>query len=542
MRYKIVIADDEPLVTVGLQSMVDWESLDLSIAGVARNGDQLMKLIEETSPDIVITDIRMPLRSGLDVMEECAKRFGRRPLFIVLTSHEEYSYAKRAIECQAVSYLVKLELSTESLLEALRRSVSILEESRASAGPEGEDMRPFVDKFLVRLLNGLFESREAFTGQMEALGVSLEGKLFYVAYAGMEDVERTRGSLDRQMALYSSSLGIVRDTVARFLECRIVSLDLTHFAILFVGREESRDRAESLAREALTHAMGLVRNYFAVTLTVAVGRPVFDPWNLHESFSSARRLYALGIRAENGPAFDAETENGDEGGGFDVARYRDDLSRAFRELDLDALAATLGREAERLGESGADHAHAMDAASGILFMAVSLLPEGEDILSEIFSSERLGYRVLYEYKTAAECVDWIARLRDGIVASLRGRKRDYRGLTVAKVQRYIDGNVDRKLTLGEVASIHGLSQNYLSTLFSRYAGCSFVEYVTKAKITAAKRMLLAGNDRVQDVSEKLGFESAFYFSKVFKKTVGVSPREYAQRSNDRVPGNNEDPS
>lgn len=539
MSYKIVIADDEPLVTVGLQSMLDWPSLDMSIAGIAKNGEQLMRLIEETSPDIVITDVRMPIRSGLEVMAECARRFGRRPLFIVLTSHEEYSYVKQAIDCQAVNYLVKIELSPESLLESLRRAVALIEENRAADPRARElrtDMQPFIDKFLVRLLNGLFESRRAFAEQMDALELALEGDLFFAAYCGMEDQDRTRDSRDRHLSLFSSSLGMVRDTMGRFLDCRIVSLDLSHFAVIFSGDLGDREAVTAQAREALAHAMALVRNYFAVTLKICVGRPVYDAWDLHDSFASARRLYSRSAGTEAEPSFVQDAPVSDEAGTFDLSRYRDDLSRSFRETDLDVLADALGQVVSALRETAPDHAYAMDAASGILFMAVSLLPEGEEILSEIFATERLGYRVLYEYKTPAECVAWIARLREGLLSALKGRRRDYREGVIARVQRYIDENVDRRLTLGEVASIHGLSQNYLSTLFSRYAGCSFVEYATRAKISAAKRMLLSGDMRIQDVAERLGFESAFYFSKVFKKTEGISPREYAQRGSDHVSG------
>lgn len=100
---------------------------------------------------------------------------------------------------------------------------------------------------------------------------------------------------------------------------------------------------------------------------------------------------------------------------------------------------------------------------------------------------------------------------------------------IAKVQQFILANLDRKLQLSEVSSVFGFSQNYLSSLFSRYGGCSFVKYTTNAKINMAKEMIASGDYKIYEISEKLGFESSFYFSKVFKKAVGCSPREYMQR-------------
>ena len=102
--------------------------------------------------------------------------------------------------------------------------------------------------------------------------------------------------------------------------------------------------------------------------------------------------------------------------------------------------------------------------------------------------------------------------------------------TIQKVQAYIRENVDKRLSLGTVSSIFGYSQNYLSSLFSRYAGMSFIDYVNTAKIEKAKQLLSDPNTMVYEVATRLGFESPFYFSKVFKKEVGVSPRTW--RAND----------
>ena len=76
----------------------------------------------------------------------------------------------------------------------------------------------------------------------------------------------------------------------------------------------------------------------------------------------------------------------------------------------------------------------------------------------------------------------------------------------------------------------GLSPNYLSVLFKKTCGTGFSEYITQMKISRAKTMLLEQDLKVYEVADQLGFESAFYFSKVFKKVVGMSPREFAQQA------------
>lgn len=91
-----------------------------------------------------------------------------------------------------------------------------------------------------------------------------------------------------------------------------------------------------------------------------------------------------------------------------------------------------------------------------------------------------------------------------------------------------------KLQLNEVAEVFGLSPAYLSVLFKRNTETGFSEYVYTKKIRRAKEMLLSGDMKIYEVADALGFESAYYFSKVFKKVDGHSPREYIQSKSDTL--------
>jgi len=110
MSYRIIIADDEPLVLIGLASLLEDTKDTYEILSQARNGVQLEEQILSQHPDIVITDIKMPLKSGLEVMKDLKDK-ENKPAFILLTSFEEFSLVKEAIGLDAVEYLVKLELT-----------------------------------------------------------------------------------------------------------------------------------------------------------------------------------------------------------------------------------------------------------------------------------------------------------------------------------------------------------------------------------------------------------------------------------------------
>ena len=111
---------------------------------------------------------------------------------------------------------------------------------------------------------------------------------------------------------------------------------------------------------------------------------------------------------------------------------------------------------------------------------------------------------------------------------LEERKKTYKNHIVANVQKYICEHIEERLTLNDVASVFNISPNYLSLLFKKYSEAGFSEYISQMKIARAKELMAEGNLKIYEIADRLGFESAFYFSKVFKKITGCTPRDYQQ--------------
>ena len=172
---KLLIADDELLVQVGIQSMVNWAGLGIEVCGTAPNGQAALELIREYSPEIVITDIKMPIMNGLELAKACRDEFGPIPLFIILTSYEEFPLIKEALSYQVIDYLIKLELDEETITSSIKKALARLDELKASQAYRQAGKRPVLqnyrDKFFMRLLHNLFDSREQFDIQADRKSV-----------------------------------------------------------------------------------------------------------------------------------------------------------------------------------------------------------------------------------------------------------------------------------------------------------------------------------------------------------------------------------
>ncbi len=417
-KYRILIADDEPLVQIGLKSMLSRSFPEYEIAGSASNGRDALKLIEELRPDIVISDIKMPVMSGLELMEESRATFGGIPVFIMLTAYEDFEMARRALTGEAADYLVKIELSEESLGKALDRAVkkaSEYEGSKMLGGrEEGASLEEFRQKLMIRLLNNLIPDLESLEREAKDSRMDFSYNRYIVVSARL--FEEGAVTEEKLLTLYASCLNMTKEIVERYAPCYAVPTDLRHFALVFYFEEDKAvaDVMEKIS-DALENAIDMISSYFNAELRFGIGTAVSDPLDIHTSFEEAE---------------------------------------------------TAGQQSDKNSP---------------------------------------------------------VKLFSHIVGSNRRSGKDK---LIASIQEYITENLNGKLNLNEVAEVFGLSPAYLSSIFKKNADIGFSEFVYTKKIEKAKELLLKEDMRIYEVSDALGFESAYYFSKVFKKVEGKSPREY----------------
>lgn len=527
--YKVLIVDDEPLVQVGISSMINWGELNMEICGTAVNGQVALNLIKEHSPDIVITDIKMPVMSGLELIRLCRESYGNsRPYFIILTSYEDFHMVKEALTYQVSDYLVKLELTPESLREAVLRVMGKIHQAESKAASSGTSVHPFYDKFFISLLHNLFTSEEQFELQRHDLNLDFHYEAYVCCYG--EFVSRLADSLpaDRQLSLFASSLQMMRELAGKYMPCYALSLDIRHFALIFCyERRPSGEAYEEKLTGILRSISVTLQKYYNVYLYCGIGSLVSSPQGICDSYQYSRQAY-LAVNDDFPLAFfeDSFGGEGSHNSSFNISLFKNDLTRAFEEYDSEILRSTVTAICQLFEEHHTHNLQALDAACNILYLSISLLQDGEATVSGFFSDIPDGYRSIYKQSSVEQIVSWLRFLTDKLCLLFEHRRKDYKNHIVTNVRKYINEHLQERLSLNEVAAGFGISPSYLSQLFGKYNDTGFNEYVNLCKINESKRLLTEENLKVYEVAQRLGFESAFYFSKVFKKVVGVSPTEF----------------
>ena len=287
--YKLLIVDDEPLVQAGIKSMLDWSEYNIEICGIAMNGQAAYSIIEEQMPDIVITDVKMPIMTGLELIKKCRETFGyQKPSFIILTNYEDFSMAKEALKAQVADYLIKIELTPDSLKTVIENTLSRLEEQKETVPVENVtllNLNALTDKFYLRLLHNLFESKEQFKRQAEELRLKFDSPYFICCYLEMVSSGGLTLSFEKQTALFNGTLQLLREILVKYAPCHIVTLDIKHFAVIFYteNSNETHPKYQQIL-SILETVSETVRKYYNVSISGGIGTCVTMPLEIADSF------------------------------------------------------------------------------------------------------------------------------------------------------------------------------------------------------------------------------------------------------------------
>lgn len=532
--YKLLIVDDEPLMLVGIKSMIDYSAHNIEIIGTATNGQIALDIMAENMPDIILSDIKMPVMDGLEMMKNIREKYGDdSPLIVMLTSYEDFHMAKEALAFHAFDYLVKVDLTKDILHEVMDKVKEYLDNREStSASGESADTRTasehaFLDKFMISLINNLFESEEQFTLQAQELGISFDFSSYVCCYGEFSSSNAAAMDLSGQYSMYSSSLTMMSDLIQKYYPLRILALDSKHFAMVlfFEDAITSESKAYTDIRDVLTKVFTSIDNYYSVKITCGVGIPVNSPMSICDSYQYSRHAFRV-TESEGSVKLPEINDSMGSHESFNISVFKKDLTKAFEEFDSELFMATIDNLCEVLGDNTQYFVQALDLASNLLYLSISLLPDGGNTLAEYYKDSKDSYLSLYRLTNVNQIIEWLTYYKKCIYEIFETHRKDYKNRIVTDVKKYINMHVKERLSLNEVAAIFGISPGYLSQLFGKYNETGFSEYVNICKINEAKILLKQDNLKVYEVANELSFGSEFYFSKVFKKVEGITPSEF----------------
>jgi len=532
--YKVLLVDDEILTREAISQNVPWNDIGFTLIGAAENGREAVGLVETERPDLVLTDICMPVMDGIALSGYLYEKHPETKV-IIISGYDDFEYAKQAIKFGVSNYILKPITSCE-LMEELEKIKKKIEQT-AEKKREFEQIQTKLEKsvptlrshFLTRLLEGNYTKNDI-QSQIHQLGIHLNGQKQAVVMLEVEDftafLERYPIAAEE---LIKFAVANIAEEIAAGNE-RIVFFENESNNSHFIFAEESSDALYRLIDTVCRKMIDAVWKYMHTRVCAVVGNIVKGPANWKRSYQSvlhAREHKFLFEGQEIIYSKEVIPAKGTEK--LELMHRTEKLVLMIKLNQSEEIKSETAQIFLRLRESGKENKELLVVIQNLIITILMALDDHlsgtkkeEDRSSFIIRLQEARQLSDIEIQFEKFCID----LADDIAV----KRENPSEKQAIKAMDYIEKNyMNAEMSLHTVCEYLCVSTSYFSAIFKNATGETFVEALTRIRINKAKDFLESSDMKNYEVAIEVGYQDPHYFSSIFKKQVGVTPTEYVKQ-------------
>ena len=535
---RLLIAEDELWLRKRLVSTIDWSSYGISEVYEAEDGGEALEIALKEKPDIVITDIRMPELSGIDLM----KKLNENSIFskmIVVSGYDDFEYAQGALRMGAINYLLK-PVDEEELLDSVKRCVEELKKEKNKETVF--DKQSAASEMLMEHIyeDLIFETSEKRT---EELLQKLSRKEICfpfqsAAVVNMQVREHTFFVNDKVKSdMWSVYQWLRRNLQEDCYECQYLYMRGSQIVLLLFGDDPEAkfmERVENwvqLILEALQKELN-------ISLFMAAGDVTDDFSGIHRSYEMAQKKIKekraeekriLALRNQETEQ-ELNTRFDDVYGEYDFKLLIKEIRNGDSEKAQTELQAILQSSSRRL-QSADMMKLQLFYMNFINRIAGACLPECEAYADELAMQCMTVMRELIYIGSdtiVTEMWDCLRKFVEKLVEVYQENNGKRKHWMIDQVLQYVEENYNTALSTRDIAGRFFMNTSYFSKLFHEQMGCTFSNYLINVRVEKAKMMLTQTNMKLYDIAEAVGYTNVQYFSTIFKEKEGLTPSAFRQ--------------
>lgn len=504
--YKVMLVDDEKLITEGLKNLIDWEKLNLEVVATANNGEEALRKLKEEKVHIVITDINMPVMTGLDLIKE-VKGKDNKTNFIILSGYDEFSYAKKAIEYGVDSYILK-PIDEEELEKTLIKLLARIEKSKK----EKKDVL-YKNTKLLQFINGKINKEEILKIEDE-LNIPLRGKSYTVSsiILNKKNEDGKYINIDEIIEEYSGkNYELLHKFDGQTILINSWDLDVKNEDVLKYFNFIKDKLIEKIEGDVF----------------IAVGDVTKDIDLLKNSLNSSNKLKKYILTEGTNICLTSEDVT-------NIKDYKTNFSKEIERLNKIIIEKD-GSGAKMFLEGLIDDIALTPKNIYDLSIRVVMLI---DKISDEFKVDKKYVKDSLSSNIVELCSE---STRDSIKAFLVSEIEELISVMYSTTKRYspvvsqivsnIEERYSEELSLKTLAYQYNINSSYLGRIFTKEVGMSFSDYLNKVKNTKAKELILETNMKINDIAKAIGYTDTSYFYRKFKKYYGICPSTLREMKN-----------
>jgi len=520
--YKVFIVEDEIVVREGLRNSIQSGAGPFVLAGEASDGEMALSIMKDVKPDILVTDIRMPFLDGL-ALSRIIKKTLPWIKIVIISGHDEFQYAQEAISIGVDEYILK-PVSASDMLSTLNKLVETIEKEKLNLlsienlklqAKSNADL--IKERWLCDLVTGIVKTEDALEKARD-MGVELIAHSYLIALIKLST------STENYSDLITAKLKI-----SNLIENQeeVLCFSQSRDSIILLLKQFGTDSLEETAYTIGQAIKYEVERNTECMVAIGIGSTVERIGSLSQSYADAEK--AMKFLVKTGQKLIIGTHDLNSFSEIDFLKLDGSpTSERLKYVKRSGIDEIIAQYIKIIGDKPFQATLIGYYLLCDLIVAISKIIEelGGDVqevipsiaqetqLSEIASTKESfcnGVRLILET---------FIQFRDSKAAG------KYYSL-IEKAKQHINIHfADQNISLHSVASIVNVSPNHFSTIFSQETGETFIEYLTQVRINKSKDLLLTTDLRSADIAYDVGFGDPHYFSFIFKKYTGISPREF----------------
>lgn len=531
--YKIVLIDDEDIVREGMRDLIPWAELGLEMAGDAQDGEEGLKLIDEQLPHIVFLDINMPKVDGIKVAQKVLEKYPSMKI-VLITGYEEFSYAREALRLGVEDYILK-PVTKQEVIELLKKLVEKLDreqqeekikkytQEKIKQSNEILLQRCIEELILNEIENSLIEKR------CTLVEIPLNKAFYSIALIDYDHFLGGTDSNEDEITFFA-----IQNIIEEILDKNKwgYAFKLSGLNGIFYYTNEKEDVYEHYKKH-LGYIKDMLTQYLGITVTIGAGKMVSSIDKVYLSYENAyESLMSRFFLGNNQIIMHDSHENIHEYvKANEWIKWEEKLvgaienSSAFEKV-LDEICIAMERSRMPIEK----------CQEVWKILAISLFKKFvqiEESIIEVFPDTFNIIEELYLKKTIKEIRDWIVSLYSKCNYYIKEQVSPNKN-HIKNALRFLEENYYLSdLSINMVCKEVYLSPSYLSSIFKKATGYSFIEYLTKYRLEKAKELLKYTSLKTYQVAEKVGYLDPQYFSTLFKKQFHKTPSEYRKMQTEK---------
>lgn len=491
---KVLIVDDERLIRQGILHYMNWQEEGFEVVGEAANGEEALTLIDALHPDIVITDIVMPVMNGTDLIKYVKTHYPSIEM-IVLSSYADFDYVRDTFKNGVVDYILKPKLDGEILLETLKRV-------EKTAQLKGHVPKETVEEVPVKALIEKMLKKYHHLDDVDTLDAFLGNNGFVFA-------QMTRSDF--------SSVGVLeRKDIFTDLTTVALESDDHHQLVMYIGTKEVLNHAIDNAK---THLSTHQHNPLSILISMFYDKAK-DITTAFDEIKSLRNyhffLSDLPVIQYNDLPPHVALEKP-----FDLSIFLTLFKQKKYDVALSYVDDYIGRVKQ-------DYTYQINEVKNLLgniiFNMVIAYTEIKG-KSEHFEQKKYQYfNVINHGTTLVSCYYHFQQFYDELTSDVMTDNLQQDNMS--QLLAYIDEHYSESLSLTDLSAHFHFNPSYLSSYFSQHLNKGFSDYLTDVRINKAKELLSNHDLSIADVGSMVGYQDHSYFCKVFKKKTKQSPSRF----------------